>query len=526
MQGIRVMNRCLNACLWSAPVDAQRKWQDDFELLDNCRNTKQHRMLRTVAYRRDRTDAAVSAQPPLDHIPLKFRKVGFMSSPTPVLSDLQRDDIYQLIWSKPVSRLAVELNIKAHRLARLCDELQIPRPSSAYWALLRMGRFAQKEQLPELDAAAQAEVAAFRNQFFDSPPPSAVPIKQMQPVVSTVVTEKPTRLHELVRTTRDRLRKKDRGNDGILAVDKSCCLDLRVTWDSVDRALKILDTLLKQWESIGGTVRIGRSQYNNSFVTELELEGDSAAIALFETVRRVTIEKKTSYGWTTREYKFEPTGKLTLQIDEYTASQRRTWADGKRQRLEDMLDSFIQGVKAILELNRIRRRDQECVKRQELAVAAVRKVADDREQQRTKWREELLSSIKRWKEAEAIREYLGVLQKKLDSGVLKLADDEGFAEWKKWALSHVNNIDPFSEACDECDVGNQPENRRVSELDLTRACRALVDQLSVADTNGLYSVPREDVTARCNSWSNTEWNEICRVLESLGYDVAGRYQRY
>ncbi len=66
-----------------------------------------------------------------------------MSSPKPVLSELQREDIYQLIWSKPVSQLAVELNIKAHRLARLCDELLIPRPSSGYWAA-RMGRFAQK----------------------------------------------------------------------------------------------------------------------------------------------------------------------------------------------------------------------------------------------------------------------------------------------------------------------------------------------------------------------------------------------
>lgn len=449
-----------------------------------------------------------------------------MSSPAVVLSELQREEVYELVWSKPMSRLANELNIKAHRLARFCDELLIPRPSSGYWALLKMGRSADREPLPELDAFALAEVAAFRKQFFASPPPPSTPSMQAQADSTTTVTERPTRLHELVRSTRDRLRKRDRGHDGILSVDKSCCLDVRVTWDSVERTLKIFDLLLKEWESLGGTAQIGRHNNSNSFFTELELNGDRAPVELFEAVRRVTIEKKTTYGWTTREYRYEPTGKLTLHVGGYVENRRSSWSDGKRQRLEDLVDSFIRGVVVILELNRARRLDEECVKRQERALAAVRKVAHDREQQQNKWREELLASIKQWREAESIREYLRILQGKLDSGVLRPSDEQGFAEWKKWVLSYVNKIDPFSVNCEEDTACDQPKCLPSSELDLTRACRAVVDQLTVTNTDELYQIPREDVLSRCNSWSSSEWNEICRVLESLGYDVAGRYQRY
>ena len=39
-------------------------------------------------------------------------RTRFMSSPTVVLSELQREEVYELVWSKPVSRLAIELNIK------------------------------------------------------------------------------------------------------------------------------------------------------------------------------------------------------------------------------------------------------------------------------------------------------------------------------------------------------------------------------------------------------------------------------
>lgn len=416
-----------------------------------------------------------------------------MSSPSVGLPELPREELYQLVWSKPVSRLAIELNIKAHRLTRFCDELLIPRPSSRYWALLKMGRSVDREPLPELDATAQAEVDAFRKQFFESLSSPSDPHSQVQPVqpqTTTIVKERPARLHELVQTTRDHLRKKNRGHDGVLAVDKSCCLDMRVTWDSVERALNIFDLLLKHWESLGGTASICRQNNSSSFVTEFELNGDRAPIELFETVRRVTIEKKTAYGWTTREYRYEPTGKLTLHVGGYAENRRSSWSDGKRQRLEDLVDSFTRGIIVIQEFNRARRLDEECVKRQESALAAVRKVAHDREQQQNNWREELLASIKQWREAESIREDLRILQGKLDSGVLRPSDEQGFAEWKKWVLSYVNKIDPFSVNCEEDTACDQPKCLPSSELDLTRACRAVVDQLTVTNTDELYQIPR------------------------------------
>lgn len=145
--------------------------------------------------------------------------------------------------------------------------------------------------------------------------------------------------------------------------------------DSLDRAFRILDTFIKEWEQIGGTVRIGAVPVDQSPGTLAEMHGDQVSFELFEVVDRTSTDSDATRNWRYQHWKYQPTGKLVLQLDPYGAQSRRRWADGKRQNLELMLGSFIRGAIAVLDARRECRLDEECVARQNEALKATRERA-------------------------------------------------------------------------------------------------------------------------------------------------------
>lgn len=45
-----------------------------------------------------------------------------------------RQELYELVWSRPLSRLAGDLGISGNALARICDRLLVPHPKRGYWS--------------------------------------------------------------------------------------------------------------------------------------------------------------------------------------------------------------------------------------------------------------------------------------------------------------------------------------------------------------------------------------------------------
>ena len=47
---------------------------------------------------------------------------------------VSREELYQLIWQKPLMTAAKELGIPDVGLKKVCDRLGVPRPPQGYWA--------------------------------------------------------------------------------------------------------------------------------------------------------------------------------------------------------------------------------------------------------------------------------------------------------------------------------------------------------------------------------------------------------
>lgn len=67
------------------------------------------------------------------------------------MKTITRKELYDKIWSMTKSKTAIELNLKFSDLSKICQEHNIPSPSSRYWQLLAWGEKVEKTPLPDPD---------------------------------------------------------------------------------------------------------------------------------------------------------------------------------------------------------------------------------------------------------------------------------------------------------------------------------------------------------------------------------------
>lgn len=59
-----------------------------------------------------------------------------------------REELFELVWSEPATKVASRLGISDVALGKLCSKLQVPKPSRGYWARVEAGQRPRKPALP------------------------------------------------------------------------------------------------------------------------------------------------------------------------------------------------------------------------------------------------------------------------------------------------------------------------------------------------------------------------------------------
>src|SRR5690606_7750348 len=72
-----------------------------------------------------------------------------MSEPAS-LSSLTRQQLYELVWSLPPTKLAAKLGESHLAIINHCAKLALRRPARGYWAKLEHGKIEKKPGLPPL----------------------------------------------------------------------------------------------------------------------------------------------------------------------------------------------------------------------------------------------------------------------------------------------------------------------------------------------------------------------------------------
>lgn len=367
---------------------------------------------------------------------------------------LSRDELYEQVWSTPMVRLAKEYGLSDVGLAKVCKKHNIPKPPVGYWAKVQAGRRISRPPLPPVGKGGSERIW-LRRQPRDGN-------EQLRPVTRSAVTDEDreeNRIevglelidpHSLVRKTKESLRKAKRNEQGLIRPRAKRALNVVVSPDSIDRAMRIMDALVKGLEQRSHRVAVFNEE--GRVGTLAEVEGERVEFCLKEVVRRQEREPtpkeqqdKERHPWlyTRPFYRYEPTGRLVLEIVTHRCdSHRRRWSDGKRQRLEACLNGVVasvlriaDGLRADRERRDEERRKQEAWERER----AVKIPLIRQEEQRVK---ALNEEVDRWHASQRIRQYVQAVIDSAPAGGREIEAGSKVQRWITWATEQADRLDP------------------------------------------------------------------------------------
>jgi len=311
---------------------------------------------------------------------------------------ITREELYELIWSKPAIKLAKELVISDVGLGKICKRMEIPKPTLGYWRKVEVGRgIPRKPKLKPLSPKGQATVT------ITPPAPESLAMKNIRKAEHIPFPDSLVNPRRLTKRSLASFNKAKTDKRGILISRNKIHLDIHVTQESLDRACLIMDTLIKEMESRGIKLL---TTGERPLKTIVEVGGESIEISLDEKTRRLdhkpTAEEKENYKehyWMIPRYDHLPTGDLSLKIHDWHAP-RKVWYDGKRQRLERCLGSFIQGLRETASQIKVAREQHRL---NEIRWEEERKLRAERErlaQIENRKAEKLMADASSWQQAE------------------------------------------------------------------------------------------------------------------------------
>ena len=355
--------------------------------------------------------------------------------------------------------LAAKYGLSDVGLRKICKKLNVPTPPAGYWAKLQFKKKEKKLPLPplkygdretyELKPRQEYEAQALKGKDAANLDPKIAALfadveKVSKPII---VSERLASPHPLVKMTLDVLEKEKPDKYGVLRAWRQKYLNIRVSPSSLKRALRIMDSIIKAFEERSYKVEVGKGEVPG---THLLIHDSTLDFELTEKINSVShvpttaeIEKQKKYSWEKPPlYDFRPSGLLTLKIDEYNAQgYRKSWADGKTQRIDDLLDDFIVGAIKVAIIAKEERLERERHWAEENRLRA------EREAQRhaaEKFIKELEDKAQAWAKSQQIQAFIENMEKEYAERALSPEDQVKLKDWLANARRYADWLNPIS----------------------------------------------------------------------------------
>ncbi|MFO0680500.1 MAG: hypothetical protein U0234_00550 [Sandaracinus sp.] len=368
---------------------------------------------------------------------------------------IERTELYAAVWEEPATRVAARYSITSTALAKICRKLRVPTPPRGYWAKRAAGQRVARAALPRL-VPGQKTVHVITSPATPQPPRDGV----VEPTV--VVPDVVDELHPMLKRFESRLRR--RRDKNIWA--ETSCVDIRVSPELLDRALRIMHALLTALSSCGIEVEVTPPSETTSGAIEpsstvATIDGVRLRFGLLEELRweRPELPPSTSRlrpVWPATDASAEiaaierrlrervepppakqvPTGVLCIWIDAgiyLHAPVRRHVRDTKRSSLESRLGEVVVQLQAVARAVREQRaRDAEAARQRE--IDRERWAIEERAREREKrLREDLLARYDAFSGVEKILALVHAVEACADATPSSLA-------WAAWARGRADVV--------------------------------------------------------------------------------------
>jgi hypothetical protein len=292
-------------------------------------------------------------------------------------------------------------------------------------------------------------------------------IERLQRMSGEALLKRGSLSHPLVIQARSVL-KNARVNDRKILWSSDSSLDIRVSRDCTDRALRLMAILVSTIELEGFAVTIENKRSEKRAQTVARIYGQDIPFAVIEKVDRVEIasppkggllERVLTYGG--RPVTFAPSGKLSVEALTAWGDNRRRWRDGKSS-LEDQIPAVVAGFiqlaledrtveqKRVAEERERQRRAEERAQLEGLIRAEQAKVRA------------LRNAAANWSRAERIRAFISAARESATQHSQPVEPGTPFGEWVLWAERQADRLDPLKESpvsiVDRARIEEQPSH--------------------------------------------------------------------
>jgi hypothetical protein len=312
---------------------------------------------------------------------------------------IKRDELYARIWARPLTAVAAELGVTGTALKKACLRHQIPTPPRGHWTRLKHCKPSPMARLPAMKdpRLAQVRIVGDLEKRLPAAVLSARAVARQGPAAPAEMLAGD---HPALLRTRKALSRVRPDGKGFLTVVGKGILPSTLAPASIDRAIGWLGLLFRSLEAHGK----GWRKTDDGLL--LEVDGEPVGVSLIEQPDRILHEptpkelklkaERSSWGYRADpwpKYDERPSGRLALVIaGNDWSGLRRTFADGKTQRLEAMLPVILGGLAAHAALTRGNREKAEAAAKVR-AEADVRRRAEVAFREREKRRGELVEAI-------------------------------------------------------------------------------------------------------------------------------------
>ncbi|GAA6765778.1 hypothetical protein AAFH68_17160 [Flavobacterium sp. CGRL1] len=349
---------------------------------------------------------------------------------------LTRLELYEKIWSTPMTVLAKEFNLSDNGLRKICKKHNIPTPVMGHWQKIQYGKKTAVIKLPNKNLEEQIKINISQ----------AKPNNEQNPKID-MVSESIKNNKNLVLKVSDRLSRPD-----IIVLDtqnyiKAIKADaysritgtietgrgmpsIIVTPKNIARSLRILDNLIKNFRVLNYKIVLKQDG-----LTIIANEDDEMKISIREICNSVMVD--TDFKWKTRE--LVPNGKLAVKAGRFGTYE---FVDSKKSLIEDQIAKILIKIESdFLAMHEMRtRRRLEEAKRKELEKIELEKQLK-KEDELNKFRQ-FYNDAHRWKNYSVLKEYYDFINTQPD----KSSQTE---QWLEWALKKLEWYNPLTNSKEE-----------------------------------------------------------------------------
>lgn len=309
---------------------------------------------------------------------------------------LTRQELYDLVWSTPMTKLAEDFGLSDVGLAKICERHRIPTPPRGYWAKKDAGKKVKQTIFVHVDAPLldKVEIASVRDRL---PEPVREIVEQRRaerkalarPAPSVMMAPPVEEPHPAIQATAKTLRRAKFQNAEIAKAIGPALCGILIGTKSVERVISILDQLARACDARGVTLspadtRLSVNVGNDAVTFEIKEKTKQIPHVLTD-VELAAQEKrrKRNQRWIPGQSNWDDvedfgpwppkfdtvrTGELGLEVHGWGDGLRRSWRDGKMQVLEGLISQVVDGLEAHIVATRLRReaRERDEAERKEL----------------------------------------------------------------------------------------------------------------------------------------------------------------